>query len=179
MGLDYDRERTGGAEIRLVSTMPIERQRQAIGATWLDQQLIAKVESPASEFGRAVVSALRDREQFLVDQGLARREGPKVIIAGNLLERLKGRELDAAAAGLERSTGLTYRPAIDGVRVSGTYGQTVQLATGKFAMLDDGVGFSLVPWRPILERRLGQSLSATLMGPRVSWEIGRTRGLSI
>ena len=158
--------------------MPIERQRQAIGATWLDQQLIAKVEPPASEFGRAVVSALRDREQFLVDQGLARREGPKVIIAGNLLERLKGRELDAAAAGLERSTGLTYRPAIDGVRVSGTYGQTVQLATGKFAMLDDGVGFSLVPWRPILERRLGQSLSATLMGSRVSWEIGRTRGLS-
>jgi hypothetical protein len=102
-----------------------------------------------------------------------------VILAGNLLGRLKEQELEAAAAAQERSTGLTYRPAIDGVRVSGTYRQTVQLASGKFAMLDDGVGFSLVPWRPILERRLGQSLSATLMGPRVSWEIGRTRGLSI
>ena len=40
-GLDYDRQRTGSAEIRLVSPIPFERQRQAIGATCLDQQLIA------------------------------------------------------------------------------------------------------------------------------------------
>jgi hypothetical protein len=178
-GLDCDRERTGGAEIRLVSPMPIERQRQAIGATWLDQQLVADVEPPASEFGGAVASALRDREQVLIDQGLARRQGPNVILAGNLLGRLKERELESAAAGLEQSSGLTYRPAIDGLRVSGTFRQAVQLGSGKFAMLDDGVEFSLVPWRPVLEKRLGQSLSATINGARLSWEMGRTRGLSI
>jgi hypothetical protein len=115
----------------------------------------------------------------LIDQGLGRRQGPSVILAGNLLGRLKERDLENAAAGLERSTGLSYRPAIDGVPVSGKFRQTVQLTSGKFAMLDDGIGFSLVPWQPILERRLGQSLSATMIGPRVNWEIGRSRGLSI
>ena len=178
-GLNYDRQRNGGADIRLVTPMPIERQRRTIGATWLDQQLIATEALPASEFGREVGSALRDREQLLIDQGLARRQRSKVIVASNLLGRLRERELESAATGLERSTGLIYRPTSDGERVSGTYRQTVQLASGKFAMLDDGVGFALVPWRSVLENRLGQSLSATITGARVSWELGRTRGLSI
>ncbi len=178
-GLRYDRERSGGAEIRVLSPLSIERQRQAIGATWLDQQLIASVQPPASEFGREVASALRHREQRLIDQGLARRQGSTVILSRNLLGRLRDRELESFAAGLERSSGLTYRPAIDGKRISGTYRQAVQLASGKFAVLDDNIGFSLVPWRPVIEKRLGQCLSATLHGPRISWELGRTRGLSI
>jgi len=126
-----------------------------------------------------VASALRDREQRLIDQGLARRQGSTVVLSWNLLERLRDRELESVAVGLERSSGLTYRPAIEGKRISGTYRQAVQLASGKFAMLDDGVGFSLVPWRPVIEKRVGQCLSATLHGPRISWELGRTRGLSI
>lgn len=178
-GLNYDRQRSGDADVRLVTQMPVERQRQAIGATWLDQQLITTVAPPASEFGREVASALRDREQVLIEQGLARRQGPNVVFANNLLGRLRERELESAAAGLERSTGLTYSPTSDGERVSGAYRQTIQLASGKFAMIDDGVGFSLVPWRSALENRLGQSVSVTLNGARVSWEIGRTRGLSI
>ncbi|WP_433913813.1 DUF3363 domain-containing protein [Brenneria populi] len=27
---------------------------------------------------------------------------------------------------------------------------------GRYAMLDDGMRFSLVPWRPVIEQRLGQ-----------------------
>lgn len=33
-------------------------------------------------------------------------------------------------------------------------------ASGRYAMLDDGMGFSLVPWRPVIEQRLGQQLAA-------------------
>ncbi|MOA67223.1 hypothetical protein D3C78_1943030 [compost metagenome] len=53
------------------------------------------------------------------------------------------------------------------------------LASGRFAMLDDGMGFSLVPWKPMIEQRLGQQLAATVRGASVSWEIGRQRGNSI
>ncbi|WP_425504304.1 DUF3363 domain-containing protein [Rhodanobacter denitrificans] len=35
-------------------------------------------------------------------------------------------------------------------------------ASGRFAMLDDGMGFSLIPWKSMIERRLGQSVSAVL-----------------
>jgi Protein of unknown function (DUF3363) len=46
-------------------------------------------------------------------------------------------------------------------------------------MLDDGMGFSLVPWRPVIEQRLGQQLAATVRGSGVSWEIGRQLRVSI
>jgi hypothetical protein len=46
-------------------------------------------------------------------------------------------------------------------------------------MLDDGMGFCLVPWKPVIERRLGQQIAATLREGGVSWEIGRQRGPSI
>ncbi|VFR36111.1 Type IV secretory pathway, VirD2 components (relaxase) [plant metagenome] len=53
------------------------------------------------------------------------------------------------------------------------------LASGRYAMLDDGMGFSLVPWRPVIEQRLGQQIAATMRGGGVSWEIGRQRGPSV
>jgi hypothetical protein len=40
-------------------------------------------------------------------------------------------------------------------------------------MLDDGMGFSLVPWRPVIEQRLGQHIAAVVRGGGVSWELGR------
>ncbi|MNH47004.1 hypothetical protein D3C79_1100460 [compost metagenome] len=49
------------------------------------------------------------------------------------------------------------------------------LASGRFAMLADGIGFSLVPWKPVIEQRLGQQLAATVRGTSVSWDIGRQR----
>ena len=42
-------------------------------------------------------------------------------------------------------------------------------------MLDDGLGFSLVPWQPIIEKRLGQSMAAIVRGDHVSWHFGRQR----
>jgi hypothetical protein len=73
-------------------------------------------------------------------------------------------------------TGLTHRAVADGERVSGTYRRNVQLASGRFAMLDDGTGFSLVPWRPVAEQRLGQQVSAIVRGSSITWELGRQRG---
>jgi hypothetical protein len=54
----------------------------------------------------------------------------------------------------------------------------VVTSSGRFAMLDDGLGFSLVPWRPVLEQRIGQQLTATIRGDNVIWNFGRQRGVS-
>ncbi|MGH8816234.1 MAG: DUF3363 domain-containing protein, partial [Achromobacter pestifer] len=59
------------------------------------------------------------------------------------------------------------------------YRRFVMLAKGRYAMLDDGVGFSLVPWRPVIEPLLIQQIAATVRGGGVPWEIGPQRGLSI
>jgi hypothetical protein len=47
-------------------------------------------------------------------------------------------------------------------------------------MIDDGLGFSLVPWRPVLEHRVGRVVSGvTLPGGDVNWSLGRNRGLGL
>lgn len=92
-----------------------------------------------------------------------------------LLGTLRDRELAQAAKDIATETGLAHRPVTDGQRVAGIYRRSVMLASGRYAMLDDGKGFSLVPWRPVIEQRLGQSLAATMRDSGVSWEIGRQR----
>ncbi len=97
----------------------------------------------------------------------------------NLLSTLRDRELASAGKAIQDQTGLTYRPLCNGESVSGIYRRSVQLASGRFAMLDDGRGFSLVPWRPLVEERLGQQVSAITRKQSVTWQLGRQRAMSM
>lgn len=179
-GRQYDMQRLGGVSVELRSHLPIERQTRVIGATWLDQKLIGGASGIADNgFGREVRDAMRQRSDFLIEQGLGERRGQRVILARDLLATLRGRDIDSAARTIAAETGLTHRTVIDGERVTGIYRRNVQLASGRFAMLDDGMGFSLVPWKPVIEQRLGQSTAATVRGGGVAWEFGRQRGPSV
>ncbi|WP_027483886.1 relaxase/mobilization nuclease and DUF3363 domain-containing protein [Rhodanobacter sp. OR87] len=180
-GRQYDVQRLDdGVAVGLKSHLPIERQARVIGATWLDQQLIGGGKGLGDQgFGAEVKDALRQRSDFLTEQGLAERRGQRVILARNLLTTLRGRELAKAAQDIAAETGLEHRPVADGQRAAGIYRRSVMLASGCYAMLDDGTGFSLVPWRPVIKQRLGQQLAATVRGGGVSWEIGRQRGLGV
>jgi type IV secretory pathway VirD2 relaxase len=176
-GRRYDAQRLDGVAVELRSHLPVERQVRVIGATWLDQQLIGGAGGIANNgFGGDVREALRQRSDFLVEQGLAERRGQRLILARNLLGTLRGRDIDGAAKTIAAETGLTHRAVADGERVTGTYRRSVQLASGRLAMLDDGMDFSLVPWKPVVEQRLGQQVSAIVRGSSVTWELGRQRG---
>ncbi len=177
-GRRYDAQRLGGVAVELKSHLPIERQARVIGATWLDQQLIGGSSGLGDlGFGVEAKQAMQQRADFLAEQGLAERRGQRVILARNLLGTLRQRELTQAAKDIAADTGLQHRPVADGQRVVGTYRRSVMLASGRYAMLDDGMGFSLVPWKPVIEPRLGQQITATVRGRGVSWEIGRQRGI--
>ncbi|WP_087047729.1 relaxase/mobilization nuclease and DUF3363 domain-containing protein [Caballeronia ptereochthonis] len=177
-GRRYDAQRMGGGvAVELKSHMPIERQTRVIGATWLDQQLIGRGTGLGDlGFSGEIKEALRDRADFLVEQGLAEQRGKRMILARNLLATLRGRELEKAARDIAAETGLEHRPTTDGQRVVGIYRRSVMLASGRYAVLDDGMGFSLLPWKPVIEQRLGQQLAATVHGTGVSWQVSRQLG---
>jgi len=163
------------------SDLSIEAQVTASGATWLDRQLLAK-DAPLSGggFGAQVRQAMEARVDHLAQEGLAHRQGQRVIFARDLLTTLRRRELDGAAAKLSAEAGLAYQPAAEGEHVSGVYRQRVTLASGRFAMIDDGLGFQLVPWRPALEKELGREVRGVMApGGNVDWSLGRKRGLGL
>jgi type IV secretory pathway VirD2 relaxase len=173
-GQAYDQRRMDGAQAVLHTPLALQQQSRAIGATWLDQQLATR-HLPQGETGFVpeVREALKYRTEFLIEQGLAERRGQRVVLARDLLTTLRQRELRSFAEQEAAVIGKPYQPAVDGQRVTGTYRRSVQLISGRMAMLDTGSGFSLVPWRAVIDKQLGRSLSATVTGSRVSFEWNR------
>ncbi len=177
-------EDAGGRERLSLATrsdFTIEAQITAPGATWIDRQLLAR--EPATGgggFGAEVREAMDRRVDHLIEEGLARRQGQRVVFARDLLDTLRRRELDGASSKLAAETGLAHRPSADGEHVAGVYRQRVTLVSGRFAMIDDGLGFQLVPWRPALEQQLGRQVSGVVApGGSVDWSFGRKRGLGL
>jgi len=150
-----------------------------VGATWLDRQLVAKVpETIASTgLGSEVSAALQARRQWLLEQGLAREQGGRNAYARNLLQTLERRELAEVSIRIAGETGLGYSEIKPGDRLTGTYRRTLTLNSGRFALIERAHDFSLVPWRPVLERAKGQSVTGVVGGEGISWSIGIKRGL--
>jgi type IV secretory pathway VirD2 relaxase len=164
------------------SDLDIQAQVKATGATWLDRQAIAREPLALSEggFGAEVQQALDQRADHLIGEGLAERQGGRVVFARRLLNTLREREVSALADKLATETGLPFNRAGSGEYVAGAYRQRFVLASGRFAMIDDGLGFQLVPWSPSLEKQLGRHVSGVARhNGGVDWDFGRKRGLGL
>lgn len=164
------------------SDFDLNRQIKAPGATWLDHRLVEREPTPLAMggFGREVSDAMAARADHLAEEGFARRQGQRVILQRDLLNTLSRREQDAAAARLSADTGLPHLTAAAGEHVTGVYRQRLTLTSGRFAMIDNGLGFQLVPWSPPLEKKLGQHIAGVARdGGGIEWSFGRKRGLGL
>lgn len=174
--------RDGARHISLAvrSDLPIGEQVEARGATWLDRQLASPERTMRAEgFGREVQDAMKARSEFLEHTDLL-PQGRERPVPKERVASLQRSEMEMAVEAIAARTGLEHRPSAPGEHVSGIYRERVQLASGRFAMIDDGLCFQLVPWRPALEPHLGKHISGTVTGGGgIDWSLGRGRGLGI
>jgi type IV secretory pathway VirD2 relaxase len=181
--------RFGGAEdqrptlvLATRSDIDLHTQVTAPSATWLDHRLVEREQMPLSMggFGREVRDAMQARADHLADEGLARRQGQRIVLQRDLLSTLRGRELEHVGEKLSAETGLPHVKAAPGEHVSGVYRQRLTLSSGRFAMIDNGLGFQLVPWSREIERKLGQHIAGVARdGGGIEWSLGRKRDLGI
>src|SRR3546814_17434842 len=102
------------------SDIPLEAQIKAPGATWLDRQLVARDPvATGNGFGREVRDALDARASHLETQGLARRQGQRVILAQDLVGALKNPELKPATQAIAPRRGLDPKPSGAAAHASG------------------------------------------------------------
>lgn len=142
--------------------------------------MTARSSRPPDGFGRDVTLALDQRRDTLVDLGFATRQPRGGIEPPDLINRLQRREVERVAADIAKSTGLAYQPSTRGEYVSGTVTRQLQLVSGRFAMLEDGLGFQLVRWQPVLDKQIGRHLSGVMRGDGgIEWDLGRQRGLGL
>jgi hypothetical protein len=97
-----------------------------------------------------------------------------------LIATLRARELARVADNIARETGGAWTETKPGDQVAGVYQRRVDLVSGRFAMIEDGLGFQLVPWTRGIEERLGQEVRGAMSpGGGVDWALGRKRGIGL
>lgn len=92
-----------------------------------------------------------------------------------MLAILRRRELTRVARQLSEELGLAYAEARPGERIEGTLRRSIELASGKYAVVEKSREFTLVPWRPVLERHIARQVSGIMRDNAISWTIGRQR----
>lgn len=80
---------------------------------------------------------------------------------------------------MAKARGRAFQPVKAGEHVSGRLAGSTSLASGRYAMIDDGLGFSLVPWQQLLDRRIGQHITGIARDDGIEWTFGRKRGLGL
>lgn len=165
----------GSVKIELISAVPLERQPDYNGATWLDRQLADGIELPRDAgFGRELRSVLALRRAWLIDQGLAWNEGTDFCVRRDLLDQLERREITRIAEDIAVETGLAFASLGRGSHVEGMVRRQFDLASGRFAMIENSHEFTLVPWQPQFARAIGRPLSGLVRNDgSISWSIDR------
>ena len=133
--------------VTTLSFLSLEAQMNADGATWLDSQLVAKewVVLRGDCFGASATEALHRREEQLITQDLAERNGQTMRYQRNLLKLLRQRGVANARERLSKQMRLVFSPTQGSDRIDGVYRKPVRLASGKFAVIEKSKEFTLVP----------------------------------
>ncbi len=163
--------------ITMLSAQPLDKLADVDAATWIDRELVSATPEPVRDagFGHDLRDAQARRRQWLVAQGFAEEAGGSTTFSNGMIAALQRRELLRVAGQLADELKMPYREAAEGARIDGIYRRPVDLVSGRFVLIERARDFTLVPWRPALDRQVGKSVSGLMRGNGISWSFGRGR----
>jgi hypothetical protein len=175
----FERMRAGERPVTVtpLSPQPLGQLITADAATWLDRELVSDSPEPLRDagFGAATRNAQARRRQWLIAQGFAEESEGVISYRPDMLATLQRRELLRVAGQLSDELNLPFAETPSSGRVEGIYRRAVDLASGRFAVVEKSYEFTLVPWRPVLDRYAGKPVSGIMRGDAINWSIGRGR----
>jgi type IV secretory pathway VirD2 relaxase len=170
--------RVAPVRIQMLAAQALEQEATVNAPSWLDRQLRGEdqLEVAKHGYGAEVRQAMYRRQQWLIEHEFAEQRGDQILYRGDMDERLRRAELRSAAARLSKELGLDFAEPVAGERISGIVRRRVNLNSGSFAVVENSREFTLVPWRPVLERQLGREISGLMRSTgSISWTLGRQR----
>ena len=164
--------------VEILSAVPLDKLPGTEAATWLDRELVADNPVPLRDagFGQEVRVAQAMRRQWLVAEQLAGEQGGQTVYRRDLLAALQRRELFRVARQLSGEIGKHFVEAKPGEPIEGRLVRTVEMVSGRHALVERSRDFTLVPWRPVMERHIGKNVSGIMREGGISWTFGRQRG---
>ncbi|QCB57046.1 DUF3363 domain-containing protein [Sphingopyxis sp. PAMC25046] len=170
------KDRPVAAEI--LSPVPVDKLIRAEAVTWLERGAEDSVRASGRDkgFGREVRTAIALRRQWLIEQELADAAGDGIAFRKGALAALQRRELLRLARGLARELGKEFAETANGERVEGRLVRRIDGAGSRYGVVEKAREFTLVPWKPLLDRHVGKDVAGIVREGGVSWTIGRGRG---
>jgi type IV secretory pathway VirD2 relaxase len=152
----------------------LREMKSARGATWLDRRL-ASYGVDGIQSG-PLQNALQSRLQALRTMGFA--INPDGRLSDQTLGALREADLADAGATLKSQIEKPYAVLGSARHVEGIYRQSIERPSGKFAVIERSQDFTLVPWRPVMEKRLGRSIAGRMGAGGISWDVTGRKGPS-
>jgi len=143
------------ARMFIESHVPFNDLASAEGATWLDRKLLSKQPENYREkgFGAEANRALKLRQRWLVQEGLMAEQTGRLIARRRMLDELMRREVSKVGASLAKATGIEHVSVSEMGKSGVNISRSVRLASGRFAVLQKGKRFALVPWQQTMRMR--------------------------
>ena len=163
--------------VEILSREPVQKMTHLGALTWLDREDAGGGLDSVRDagFGHDVRVASLQRRQWLLQEDLLDEGDSAVRYRPGALMNLQRRELNRVAGQLSSEIGKPYVEAAPGSRVDGIVRKPVELVSGRFAVIERSRDFTLVPWRPVLERQVGKNVSGIVRDGGINWAIGRGR----
>ncbi len=161
-GSDQSNQQSYGGQITarmfIESHVPFQELASADGATWLDRKLLSKeqLEFRNKGFGAEANRALRIRQRWLVQEGLMSEQGGQLVAQRRMLSALTKRDVINAGKNLASKLHLNHVRHSELAASDANITRSVRLASGRFAMMQKGKEFALVPWKQALQIRKGK-----------------------
>ena len=167
-----------GAKSRVLSWVSLDRLPEAPAQTFLDDALEGKndFKLAGAGFGEDLAKSIAARRRWLLANGLASEDGEKLNIDRNRLRDMERKSIAAKGATLAGKLGKSFHEPVEGEPLSGKYRGPLDLAAGRFAIIEKSKEFALVPWREALEARRGMEISGVMRRGGVTWNFGKNRG---
>jgi len=173
---EAERAKRMPAPMQRDGTLTLSQMETARGATWLDSALMDGQTDKLPEHSpihQAAARRMRVIQELGVDTDKAGRPTKRGI------QELRTIDLQDARKAVSERLGKFHLPTLDFGTMEGTFTDTIDRPSGKLAIVERSREFSLVPWRPIMERRRGMSIVGRCSAGGISWDVtGRQRGLS-
>ncbi|MGV1682361.1 relaxase/mobilization nuclease RlxS [Sphingopyxis sp. NJF-3] len=169
--------RSRPVDVEILSAEPIEKLPAIDAATWIDRELVAVTPTQLRDagFGGEVRAAQALRRQWLIAQELADEQGGQITYRRGMFAALQRRELLRVAGQLSDELGKPFREAKSGDRIEGRLVRSVEMANGRHALVERSRDFTLVPWRPVLDRQVGKPVAGIMRDGGINWTLGRQR----
>ncbi len=162
-----EKAKSAQSVLRVKSWMTLDTQIKAKALTWLDdtdQHLEGKF-----------TQAKQARMEHLREIGFLRPNESQ--LSQELSDKLKRQEIQNRAETEIKSSQRLFVNIVNGQSFDGQYEKSLYMAQGRMAVIGNVHEFAIVPWRKDLERHRGRSMQFEMSARKLSWTIGKERGL--